>query len=190
MLVVAMFYRTQKIKFTKFLIEIDFIPVTGSDMQLESGGIITLFYIIFIASLCLVYMIRFMYYNELAEVIPISYISQTHAMKLSTILNVELVGYDGDCVDLDKLVRINGAEKFYGCSDEIEITRVDSFGKSIFPYKKISCSNDKLVIKIKKPSSYVQLFKWSFESIWAETFDKENGFSKIVGVFKPNDDLR
>jgi len=206
-------YKYQHIKFTKFLIEVDFIPVTGGETQLCSGGIITLFYIIFIASMSLIFLIRFTYYNEIAEVIPISYTSQTHSLKLSSIINVELVGYDGDCVNAEKIVRIEDQEKFYGCSDDIEITRVDSLGKSLVLLKKVSCSkdlntnnncnvkfvcedckllnnNDKLVIKLKKNHVYVQLFKWSFESVWSDTLDKSNGYSKIFGIFKPNEDHR
>lgn len=34
------------------------------------------------------------------------------------------------------------------------------------------------------------MYKWTFDSVWAENYDYSKGSSRLVGLFKPEDDLK
>jgi len=153
---------------------------------------------------------RYLYYNELIEVIPISNsITSEKSIKSSYVISAELVGYEYECVDRNmKIDEVN-----YLCSKELDIIKQESEGLrvSISDNKSTLCSitpegyckvtikcehckslsnGDSILITTKNPEAFIQVYKWKFESIWGENFNYLHGFSKIIGIFKPDNDIR
>jgi hypothetical protein len=193
-------YKLKKSKITKCLIYLDFIPLTAGTTKKCSGGLITLIYTILILSLASTFVIRFIYFNEIIEVIPIAYSnSEQDSLESSLRFNVQIIGNNFNCIDRDNV-----------CSSDFSISKnndLNYFKENIkalqcFVNKEGHCevsfscedcktinNNDVIQIHIKAPESYVQLYRWNFESIWSENFDSMKGQSKIEGIFKPENNI-
>lgn len=193
-------------KVVKFLISADFLTITGGNTKKLIGGILFLTYLYFNIVFILTFVLRFIYYNELTEVIPISS-SHGTSLKVSFEIDLELVGYEYGCIDSNKKLDNN----FYLCSPEIEVGYTDSsekLYKSLTDNKNTRCrltseqtckiniicenckmleNDDSLIVKLNNPAAYIQLYYWSFVSTWGENLSKENGYSKLVGIFKPDE---
>jgi len=46
----------------------------------------------------------------------------------------------------------------------------------------------KIEIMMKKDDSFVQFYRWQFKSLWSESLDYTEGYSKLTGILKPNDE--
>jgi hypothetical protein len=59
-------------------------------------------------------------------------------------------------------------------------------------YKCEDCKNIKHndILEIEINNSFIQLYKWNFESIWGENYDYKKGYSKLTGLFKPENNLK
>ena len=47
--------------------------------------------------------------------------------------------------------------------------------------------NDNIEINLKDKNSFVHFFKWQFQSLWSETLNKTEGYSKLTGILKPDE---
>lgn len=201
-------YKINKKKMTKFFISIDFIPLTGGAVKKSSGGLITMLYVILILSLAFSFVSRYIYFNELIEVIPLGNTNNSQdSLKLSISMIIELVGRGFSCIDKDD--KIN--EDSYGCSTDIFISKINDPNYFIGNNKILSCSqtpsgnckvklncedcksienNDLFQINLKNEQSFIQVYNWSFDSVWAENLDYTKGHSKLKGVFKPDSNIK
>jgi hypothetical protein len=201
-------YKINKKKMTKFFIMMDFIPLTGGSIKKSSGGLITILYIILILSLAFAFVSRYIYFNELIEVIPLGNTNNSQdPLKLSISMNVELVGRGFSCVDIDDKID----EDSYGCSTDISISKVNDPNYFIVNNKILSCTqtlngncrikfkcedcknienNDVLQISLKNNQSFVQLYNWSFDSVWGDNMDYSKGHSMLKGIFKPDSNIK
>lgn len=85
-------------KISRLLISFDFLPITGGNSKKLNGGILTVIYVYINIILIAVFVLRFLHYNDLIEVIPISS-SHGKTFKSSYKLNIDLIGYDHECID-------------------------------------------------------------------------------------------
>jgi len=46
------------------------------------------------------------------------------------------------------------------------------------------------IIRIDIKDNYVQMYKWNFESVWAESYNYNKGYSKLTGLFKPENNMK
>ena len=67
-----------------------------------------------------------------------------------------------------------------------------SSGNCVITHKCQDCktykNNDVIEIEIK--NTFIQMYKWTFDSVWSENYDYTMGSSQLEGLFKPDDDLR
>lgn len=194
-------------RISRILISLDFMPITGGGSKKLNGGILTIIYVYANIVLIAVFVMRYLYYNELIEVIPIS---SSHGSTLSSSygISIDLVGYENDCINSNQKID----ENYYLCSNSINISIQSNSGKTkdlsenkmarcqITPENicriNILCEDCKtlengssLLININNPNAYVQLFYWTFESVWGENMDYLHGYSKMQGVFKPDETI-
>lgn len=215
-------YKVRKNKLTKFLIYMDFLPLTGGNTKKCSGGLITLFYTILILSLAFSFVMRYIYFNEVIEVIPIATSNtEQDRIKSTFLLNVDLVGSDFNCINKDEKLdfsdyrdyqaNINDLPDQYRCHKDIEISKLnhkDFFQANI---KTLSCAvteeghcrvtfkcedcnsisnSDVIQISLTNSKAFIQLYRWTFRSFWAETFDESKGYSRIEGIFKADNNIK
>jgi len=195
-------------KISRLFIRCDFLPVTGGSTRKLNGGILSVIYAYINICLISIFVMRYLYYNELIEVIPISS-SHGKALKSSFRINIDLVGYEYQCINSNQKID----ESFYLCSSEISILKTDSSGKTKdFSENKLArcqitdenicrisilCNNckaiensDAITISMHNPEAYVQLFHWTFESVWGENMSYDYGYSKLDGIFLPDNDIK
>jgi len=79
--------------------------------------------------------LRYVFYNELIEVIPLSYSKNKQTLQSSFIFTVELFGYDGSCIDLQE----KRGDEGYSCSNDIKIFKINE-QKNQFQIKDAVCS--------------------------------------------------
>jgi hypothetical protein len=194
-LILAIMYKVKKAPVIRFLINIDFLPLTGGTDKKCNGGLITIIYTILILSLTFSFVFRYIYFNEIVEVIPLSQsTNQEVDIESSIKLDVDLIGYNFACTD-NKLG--NG---LYTCDKDIEAKIINSkgtVGNSIFcsisneGYCRVSllcedCRNnnsvDSISIKLKNEDAFVQVYKWHFQSIWDVVLNKSKGYSDLKGI--------
>lgn len=207
-LVLIIAYRLFKTKMTKFFIGVDFLPLTGGHVKKCSGGVITIMYSIIILSLAFSFALRYIYYNELIEVIPLGNTNNTQdSLKLSMSMHIDLVGRGFSCIDKDDKID----EESYGCSSDITVTKLNNPNYFVLNNNFLSCSttsqgycriklkcedcrsienNDLFQISIKNKQAFVQLYEWSFNSVWADTLDYSEGHSILKGIFKPDSNIK
>jgi hypothetical protein len=216
-LILLIMYKVKKPETTKFLIHTDFLVLTGGTAQKCSGGFITMFYTILIISLSVSFIVRYLYFNEVIEVIPIGHSdSAQETIKSSFILNVDIIGREFQCVN--KNDELNTEEGLYGCGKDVKLSIFDvsntskSKVLSIFHKEKLYCkenpnrgsceiafkcedckslnNNEIFEIELVNPDAFVQVFHWGFESFWSEDFEVEKGYSKLEGIFKPDHNIK
>ena len=191
----------------KILISCDFLPITGGIKKKINGGVLFLLYLYFNIILILTFILRFVYYNELTEVIPISS-SHGTPLKSSFTINVDLIGYEDTCIDSNQ--RLD--DKYHSCSSNLNIQFDSLVNVEAMSLNKnnirclitqegqcrvnVMCENcnfeDKslgILFKIKSETSYIQAYYWTFEMTWGETLDKKYGYSQLEGIFKPDENL-
>lgn len=184
----------------RLLISFDFLPITGGITKRLNGGILFLLYLYFNSVLIVTFILRFIYYNELTEVIPIRS-SQGIELKSSYKLELGLIGYEDNCIDSNQKID----NQNYKCSNNININ-FDSLGffkgsiQCQFTYEKIckisiiceDCTfvnpNNLISFKIKGSSSFIQGYYWKFDLLWGETLTKDKGYSSLEGLLRPNDE--
>ena len=98
-LIFVLVYCIRKDKFTRVMVNSDFIPITGGNVKRCSGGVLTYLYIILVTSLTVTFLIRYLYFNHLIEVLPLSYSKTKTSLESSYKLKVNLIGYNGLCLD-------------------------------------------------------------------------------------------
>jgi hypothetical protein len=207
-IVLILAYKINKTKMTKFLIGVDFIPLTGGHAKKCSGGVITILYSILILSLAISFALRYIYFNELIEVIPLGNTNNTHdSLKLSISMHIDLVGRGFSCIDKNDKID----EESFGCSPDITVTKLNDPNYFVVNNKFLSCSptsqgycrinlkcedcksienNDLFQISIKNKQAFVQLYNWSFNSVWADNLDYSKGHSILKGIFKPDSNIK
>jgi len=195
-------------KMTKFFIGIDFLPLTGGSLKKCSGGVITFLYSILILSLAFSFVLRYLYFNELIEVIPLGNSNNTQdSLNLSLLLQIDLVGKGFLCIEKEDKID----SETYGCHTDISITKVNHPNYFVLNNKVLSCSqkaqnicrvnfkcedcrsienNDQFKISIKNSQSFIQLYNWSFDSVWSDNFDYSKGHSILKGIFKPEANIK
>lgn len=206
-IVLCILYHFCKKPLMRFFIVVDFIPITGGTVRKLSGGVITIVYSFTIIILIFTFIMRFLYYNELVQVNPISSShTQEEALKSSYRIHIDLFGYEFSCIDPNQKIQDNT----YLCANDISIFKINSNGGKEHDLKsmksttcqdtvegycriQIQCENcksivngDTISVRLNNKESYVQLFKWSFESVWGINLDYQNGYSKLDGIFKPD----
>lgn len=193
---------------SRMFIHVDLMPITGGAYKNLNGGVFTILYIYLNIILIAVFILRFLYYNDLIEVIPLS---STHGeiIRSSFNLEVRLIGYDSTCVDPNQKLDL----EYYLCSKDLEIQKrsknipdkFDDFTdsktakcmlKNGICSVNISCINCKSInsgdiisVKMAKKGTYIQMYHWTFSSIWGEINSEEDGYSKLDALFKPDEDL-
>lgn len=195
-------------KISRVLISLDFLPVTGGGVKKLNGGILTVQYVYANIVLITVFVLRFLYYNELIEVIPISS-SHGSTLNSSFRLNLDLIGYEYECINSNQKID----DVFYLCSSRLLISKSDSNGKisDLSESKQARCqiteenvcrvsylcencktldNGSSISVNILSQNAYVQLFYWTFESVWGENLDYKNGYSKLDGIFMPDSDIK
>jgi hypothetical protein len=210
LIILLICYKLRKRRVTKFLIYMDFIPLTGGSTKKCSGGLITLIYTILIISLAFSFVMRYVYFNELIEVIPLAYSnSEQDSLKSSIRFNVEIVGDGFMCINPNEAI----GDGTFKCSRDLEISKIrkNSGSENLVISRDLTCSltpekyckvsyhcedcksmenNDLLQIEIKNNNSFVQLFHWNFESVWADNFDYNKGYSINDGIFKADENIK
>ena len=146
-----------------------------------------------------------MHYNDLVEVIPISNSNNQGNIKSSYNIGIELIGYSEECIDEQKMYskfNIKSSNTTYFCSNSIQIKKSGTDLK--FPYFcsfrdnicriDINCencksliNNDLIEIYLKNMNSHVSFYRWNFLTTWSETINKTQGYSKLIGVLKPDE---
>jgi hypothetical protein len=198
-IVLAIVYRMKPIHVTKFLIYTDFLPLTGGNDKRCNGGLITIIYTILILSLSFSFLFRYMYFNEIIEVIPITQSTNRQVdIESSLRLDVDLVGYQYGCID-SKV-----EDDLYTCNKEVEVKFINSKVNTIYcsltkeGYCRVTlicedCKNisnmDALSINLKNKDAFVQVYKWRFLSVWNVIFDKSRGYSELTGVAKAESNI-
>lgn len=139
------------------------------------------------------------------EVIPISNSNNQGNIKSSYNLGLELIGYSEECINDQKMIsknNINSANTTFSCSNSIQIKKSGTDIK--FPYFcsisnnicriDINCENckslshnDIIEINLKNINSYVSFYRWNFQTLWSETINKTEGYSKLTGILKPDE---
>lgn len=198
-------------KIKKCIISIDFLPITGGAIRRFNGGVLTIVYIYFNIVLILTFILRFIYYNELTEVIPISS-SHGNPLKSSYSFSLYLIGYEDRCIDRNKKLD----DDFHLCSSNInylfsgdnDLNNNDKSNKNtndknnnvrcklinndlcvintVCENCKIDYNKSNMFFNINSPKSSVKLYYWNFYMSWGDTLAKDNGYSLLEGVFKPD----
>jgi hypothetical protein len=199
LIVLAILYKIQKRKLIKFLICMDFIVLTGGSSKKCNGGLITLIYSLLIVSLSLSFVFRYIYLNEQIEQIPLSHLTNEQAVMESSLrLEVDLIGYPFDCID-----KVSEVEKLYTCSKQLEVNpngmknyycskTQDGYCRVTFICEDCKTLNNTSIvsINIKNPNSFIQAYKWNFDSVWNVGFDRSKGYSQINSIFKPDNNIK
>jgi hypothetical protein len=141
----------------------------------------------------------------LVEVIPISNSNNQGNIKTSYNIGVELVGYSEECIDDQRKLckyQINLANDTYACTNNIQIKKSGTDMK--IPYfcsirknicrVDINCENCKTLLHndnieffLKNSNSDVAFYRWNFHTLWSETMNKTEGYSKLTGILKPDE---
>jgi hypothetical protein len=198
-IVLLICYKLRPNPVTKFLIFMDFLPLTGGNEKRCNGGLITIIYSILIFALSSSFIFRYFYFNEIIEVIPITESTNRQVdIESSVRLDIDLVGYQYGCID-SKVI-----EDLYTCDKEIEAKMLNSSKNDVYcsispeGYCRITliCEDcktihtmDTLTVNLKNKDAFVQVYKWHFLSIWNVIFDKTQGYSELNGVAKATNDI-
>jgi hypothetical protein len=201
-IILAIMYKVKRAPVTKFLIHIDFLPLTGGNDKKCSGGLITIIYTILILSLTFSFIFRYTYFNEIVEVIPLSQsTNQEVDLESSVRLDVDLIGYNYACTD-NKL-----ENNLYTCDKDIEAKITNAKGtasNNIFcfiseeGYCRVTlicedCKNisnmDIISIRLKNKDSFVQVYKWHFQSVWDVILNKSKGYSELQGIAQADSNI-
>jgi hypothetical protein len=199
LLLLAILYKIKKRKLIRFLICMDFIVLTGGYAKKCNGGLITLIYSLLILSLSLSFIFRYIYLNEHIEQIPLSHLANDQAIMESSLkLEVDLIGYPVDCID-----NKSDIENLYTCSKQLDISpngmkkyycskTKDGYCRVAFICEDCNTLNNTSIVSIglNNPNSFIQAFKWNFDSVWNIGFDKSKGYSKIYSIFKPDNNIK
>ena len=100
-LIIFIMYCVQKQKTLSFLYRIDFLPLTGGNIRKSNGGLITIIYSIFICSLAVSFILRYIFWNEIIEVSSLDTSKSTTRKELesSLILEIDVYGENLPCID-------------------------------------------------------------------------------------------
>lgn len=49
--------------------------------------------------------------------------------------------------------------------------------------------NDNIEINLSNKNSYVAFYNWYFQTLWSETINKTQGYSKLTGILKPDENI-
>ena len=103
-LIIFIMYCIQKQKTLSFLYRIDFLPLTGGNIRKSNGGLITIIYSIFICSLAVSFILRYIFWNEIIEVSPLDTSKSTTRKELesSLILEIDVYGENLPCTNENK----------------------------------------------------------------------------------------
>lgn len=190
----------------RLLISMDFLPITGGQTKRLNGGILFMLYVYFNIILILTFILRYIFYNDLTEVIPISS-SHGVSLKSSIEVNIDLLGYEDACIDTNQKID----EKYHLCSSNLLLTYESFKDTQITNTQNAKCSltaegicrvtlicqncefDEKSLsigLKVKSSTSFIQAYYWSLDLAWGETMNRSLGYSHIEGIFKPDENIK
>lgn len=183
--------KVKKQKTVRFLICVDFLPLTGGSVKKSNGGLITIVYSILISSLAISFILRYVLWNNIVEITTIddNGSSTDNELKSSFDIEIDLYGENIPCVfeANEEKEKKNKEENFTECSSDITFAKNDNLTyflidkAKLFKCKKdnnichirFQCDNcnhfankDTLDISISNPSVYISLYKWTFKNYW------------------------
>lgn len=190
-----LFYKIDSSSCNSFLINCDFLPLTGGAEKKTSGGLITLTYITLITIIFAIFMCKYFLWNQDYDIstIPSSSIQKRNVNTM--LVSLAIIGSGIQCED--KAVKILSDYTLFNssftkkesiCSIEL---RARNF-KDFLQFKDISLEISKGVSQL-----YVKVIKVNISLYWNELFEDEidsnendeSGYSKIVGIFSGNSDI-
>lgn len=197
----------------RFLINMDFLVLTGGTEKKANGGFVTLTYFAMIISFTIFLIIRYLIFNTAIEIISLTHsISEINKKDFSLKMQINLIGKVNDCINPEIKIK----ENLYECHPNMEINLIEKSLKFkgkfsdennfVFCEKdydsgickiNIECKEcakikdeDEIEIFVKDKDSFVQAYIWEFESYWNENFENyEEGYSKISSSFHANNDI-